>query len=48
MQVFEHEDGSELVWKTEVSPAAVEPFIEAGMQGSLQGLRAVLSGQSDS
>ncbi|MEM7100519.1 MAG: SRPBCC family protein [Pseudomonadota bacterium] len=42
MQVFLHDEGSELVWKTEVAPENVEPFIEAGMQGSIAGLHDVL------
>ena len=42
MQVIAHEQGAELVWKTEVAPQSVEPFIEAGMRGSLEGLHDLL------
>ena len=42
MQILDHDEGAELVWKTEVEPVAVEPFIKAGMEASLPGLHNVL------
>ncbi len=42
MQLRPHPDGTELTWTTDVQPEQVEPFIQAGMEGSLAGLRQVL------
>lgn len=42
MQLLPHAQGTELIWKTTVEPVAVEPFIKAGMEGSITGLHQVL------
>ena len=43
IQLEAAEGGTRMRWTTEVSPSAVEPFIEAGMDGSLVQLEQVLA-----
>jgi hypothetical protein len=41
-----HPEGTLFVWQTDVEPVAVEPFIAAGMKGSLALLAEVLAATS--
>ena len=38
-----HTDGTLFIWQTDVEPVAVEPFIAAGMKGSLAQLAGILA-----
>ena len=38
-----HDDGTLFIWQTDVEPVAVEPFIAAGMKGSLAQLAGILA-----
>lgn len=38
-----HEDGTLFLWQTTVEPVEVEPFIAAGMKGSLAQLAGILA-----
>lgn len=41
-----HAEGTLFIWQTDVEPVAVEPFIAAGMKGSLALLTEVLAATS--
>lgn len=41
-----HPEGTLFIWQTDVEPVAVEPFIAAGMKGSLALLTEVLAATS--
>ena len=43
IQLIRNERGTTFVWETKVDPAAVEPFIQQGMETSLERLREVLA-----
>ena len=43
IQLIRNESGTTFGWETEVDPAAVEPFIQQGMETSLERLREVLA-----
>ena len=43
IQLIRNESGTIFIWETEVDPAAVEPFIQQGMETSLERLREVLA-----
>lgn len=43
-----HADGTLFIWQTHVAPVAFEPFIAAGMKGSLAQLASILAEADDS
>ena len=43
IQLILNESVTTFVWETEVDPAAVAPFIQQGMENSLERLREVLA-----
>ena len=43
-----HDEGTLFIWRTNVEPVEIEPFIAAGMKGSLKQLATVLASENES